>query len=111
MNADERKYPHEELTKAIIGVFFEVYNELGYASWNQFTAKRWPSLCEQGDFRCTRSSPLVLGFGARHESQLLNYLRASVLEVGLLFNFGPKPHFRRLAFSNYRKRGRSCSAS
>jgi GxxExxY protein len=39
-----------------------------------------------------------------HEAQLLNYLRATPIEVGLLMNFGPKPKFRRLAFSNTRKR-------
>lgn len=38
-----------------------------------------------------------------HERQLLNYLRATNIEVGLLFNFGPRPQFRRLAFDNERK--------
>lgn len=38
-----------------------------------------------------------------HESQLLNYLKATKMEVGLLLNFGPKPEFKRLAFSNTRK--------
>jgi GxxExxY protein len=38
-----------------------------------------------------------------HESQLLNYLRATPYEVGLLLNFGPKPDFRRKAFDNSRK--------
>jgi hypothetical protein len=38
-----------------------------------------------------------------HKAQTLNYLRASVLEVALLMNFGPKPQFKRLAFSNDRK--------
>jgi GxxExxY protein len=38
-----------------------------------------------------------------HEAQLLNYLRATPYEVGLLLNFGPKPEFRRKAFSNDRK--------
>ncbi len=41
-----------------------------------------------------------------HRAQLLNYLRATSLEIGLLFNFGPKPQFKRLVFSNSRKRGR-----
>ena len=38
------------------------------------------------------------------EAQLLNYLRATPIEIGLLFNFGPKPEFKRLAFSNSRKK-------
>jgi GxxExxY protein len=38
-----------------------------------------------------------------HEAQLLNYLRATPYEVGLLLNFGPKPEFRRKAFDNDRK--------
>jgi len=38
-----------------------------------------------------------------HEAQLLNYLRATPYEVGLLINFGPKPDFRRKAFDNERK--------
>jgi GxxExxY protein len=38
-----------------------------------------------------------------HEKQLLNYLRATPIEVGLLLNFGTKPEFRRLVFANERK--------
>ena len=38
-----------------------------------------------------------------HEAQLLNYLRATPYEVGLLLNFGPKPAFVRKAFDNDRK--------
>lgn len=38
-----------------------------------------------------------------HEAQLLNYLRATPYEVGLLLNFGPKPRFIRKAFDNSRK--------
>jgi GxxExxY protein len=38
-----------------------------------------------------------------HEAQLLNYLRATKYEVGLLLNFGPQPRFRRMVFSNDRK--------
>jgi len=39
-----------------------------------------------------------------HEKQLLNYLRATDIEVGLLLNFGNKPEFRRLVFENERKK-------
>jgi len=35
-----------------------------------------------------------------HQSQLLNYLRATDIEVGLLLNFGVKPEFRRLLLEN-----------
>jgi GxxExxY protein len=38
------------------------------------------------------------------EKQLLNYLRATEIEFGLLLNFGHKPEFRRLVFENTRKR-------
>jgi hypothetical protein len=38
-----------------------------------------------------------------HQSQLLNYLRATEIEVGLLLNFGLKPEFKRLIFDNPRK--------
>lgn len=39
-----------------------------------------------------------------HETQLLHYLRATEIEVGLLLNFGLHPQFRRLLFDNERKR-------
>ncbi|MDR9367393.1 MAG: GxxExxY protein, partial [Balneolaceae bacterium] len=38
-----------------------------------------------------------------HEYQLINYLRATEIEIGLLFNFGRKPEFKRKVFSNNRK--------
>jgi GxxExxY protein len=38
-----------------------------------------------------------------HEAQLLHYLKSTDAEVGLLFNFGPSPQFRRLVFANERK--------
>lgn len=40
---------------------------------------------------------------AAHEAQLLNYLRATEIEVGMLFSFGLKPEFKRLAYDNVRK--------
>ena len=38
-----------------------------------------------------------------HEAQLLNYLKASRMEVGLILNFGPKPQITRKIFDNHRK--------
>jgi GxxExxY protein len=39
----------------------------------------------------------------QHTAQLLNYLKATEIEVGLLLNFGPKPTFERKIFTNDRK--------
>jgi len=38
-----------------------------------------------------------------HEAQLLNYLKATPYEVGLLLNFGPEPQIKRKAYDNTRK--------
>jgi len=38
-----------------------------------------------------------------HEAQLLNYLKATNFEVGILLNFGPKPEIKRKVFDNSRK--------
>lgn len=40
------------------------------------------------------------------EKQLLNYLRATQIEVGMLFNFGPTAQFKRYVFENERKNPR-----
>ena len=47
-----------------------------------------------------KAAPRLL---AEHEAQLLNYLRATPYEVGLVLNFGPKPDFSRRVFANERK--------
>ena len=39
-----------------------------------------------------------------HEAQLLNYLKATDIEVGLLMNFGKEPHFKRKVFSEKYKK-------
>jgi GxxExxY protein len=38
-----------------------------------------------------------------HEAQLLNYLKATKMEVGLLLNFGPEAKFKRKVYDNDRK--------
>ena len=131
MNADTRGLKHKELTEAIIGVFFEVYNELGHGFLESVYEKAfdvaltskgldvrrqievpvWFRGHKVGDFVAdvlVNRSVLLELKAARtldmaHEAQLLNYLRATEIEVGLLFNFGIKPEFRRLAFDNSRK--------
>ena len=132
MNADARGLKHKELTETIIGVFFEVYNELGHGFLESVYEKAfeialngkgldvrrqiqvpvWFRGHRVGDFVAdVLVNQLVLlelkaarALDSSHEAQILNYLRATEIEVGLLFNFGVKPEFRRLAFDNSRKR-------
>ena len=131
MNADTRGLKHKELTETIIGVFYEVYNELGHGFLESVYEKAfhfalnakglevlrqidvpvWFRGQRVGDFVAdilVNKSVLLELKAARtldsaHEAQLLNYLRATEIEVGLLFNFGIKPEFRRLVFENSRK--------
>ena len=124
---------HRELTQKIIGVFFEVYNELGHgflesvyetafevalvskgmSVFRQIEVPVWFRGQKIGDFTADmlveKSVLLELKAGRSldpsHEAQLLNYLRATEIEVGMLFSFGLKPEFKRLAYDNVRKQG------
>ncbi len=44
-----------------------------------------------------------------HEAQLLNYLKATTIDVGLLLNFGPKAQVRRKVFETARSRIRTAA--
>lgn len=126
---------HEDLTEKIIGALFTVHGELGYgflesvyenavshvlrdmrlAAERQVGVDVWFRGRRVGLFRAdlvVERAVIVELKAARdlvsfHEAQLLNVLRATNIEVGLLVNFGPKLRFKRLAFSNSRKRGRA----
>ncbi len=122
---------HEALTEKIIGAFFDVYNELGYGFLEHIYQQAFAMALESARLEVNRQYPIPVFFrGAKvadyradlvvartvlvelkaaqvlipaFEKQLLNYLRATDLQVGLLFNFGPKPEFKRLVFENMRK--------
>ena len=128
---------HGELTQKIIGVFFEVYNELGHGFLESVYEKSfsfaltasglhvltkievpvWFRGRQVGDFEADmlveRRILIELKAGraldSAHEAQLLNYLRATEIEVGILFGFGLRPEFKRLAYDNQRKRHRGKS--
>jgi hypothetical protein len=54
--------------------------------------------------RSQPSADISEAFGVNaHRAQLLNYLRATDIEVGLLLNFGERPEFKRLVFDNLKK--------
>lgn len=122
---------HEQLTGKIIEVFYDVYNELGHGFLESVYENAMRLALSQAGLFIPPKRPLEVRFrgvivgtfepditvedlvilelkSARgiepaHEAQLLNYLRASVIEVGLLFNFGPRPEFKRMVFDNTRK--------
>lgn len=131
MTWDSESYKHQELTQVIIEVFYDVYNELGHGYLESvYEAAMTIALSEKG-VRANRQQSLPVWFrghgvgnfhadivvedvvivelkAARniesaHEAQLLNYLRASQIEVGLLLNFGPAPRIRRMVFGNDKK--------
>lgn len=131
MNADKRSFKHGEITRKVIGVFFEVYYELGHGFLESVYAKSLQiALTSLGlDSHLKIDVPVsfrgknvgtfeadmlvekcvlvelkaVRALDKAHEAQLLNYLRATEIEVGLLLNFGIEPKFKRMAFDNSRK--------
>src|SRR4029078_1771808 len=131
MKENDSGLKHRELTRKIIGVFYEVYNELGHGFLESvYQDSMVIALNARGVHACTRidipvwfrgtkvgkfegdvlveNSVLLELKAARaldsaHEAQLLNYLRATDIEVGFLLNFGLKPEFKRLLFDNPRK--------
>jgi GxxExxY protein len=134
MNGDASRLKHGELTQKIIGVFYDVYNELGHGFAESVYQKAMLIALAQAGLRAEEKAPVKVWFRGHcvgnfeadilveglvflelkgckaidpgHESQLLNYLRATEVEVGLILNFGPKPEFRRFAFDNIRKASR-----
>jgi GxxExxY protein len=131
---------HSELTNKIIGVFYDVYNELGQGFLESTYAEAMLVALEESGLSAVREVPVPVWFRnkkvgqyyadlivegvvllelkaartleAAHEAQLLHYLRATEVEVGLLLNFGLRPQFRRLLFDNERKkiRGNPCES-
>jgi len=123
---------YAQLTEKIIGIFYDVYNELGYgflesvyeeslvialrdaglAVDRQVSVPVWFRRRKVGEFRAdvmVEKAVLLELKCARaldpsHEAQLLHYLKSTEIEIGLLLNFGTKPQFRRLVFENERKK-------
>jgi GxxExxY protein len=121
----------EELTKEIIRVFYKVYNCLGYGfiesvyhnavilelvkSRLKVESEKSIAVYYEGQIVGNFSADLVveskviIELKARerlveaHEAQLLNYLRSTKIEIGLLLNFGKSPEFKRKYFSNEHK--------
>src|SRR6476620_11805727 len=134
MNTNEHGFKHQEVTRKIIGIFYAVYNELGHGFLESvYQDSLVIALKAEGRRLCTPvESPVwfrgnnvgnfegdvlvencvllelkaARALDSAHQAQLLNYLRATDIEVGLLLNFGLRPEFKRLLFDNPRKAAR-----
>ncbi len=133
-NTEFEEYPHAELTGKVIGVFYDVYNELGFGFAEEVYHQAMVLALREAKFQIESKAKIPVYFRGRaianyeadilvegvlilelkaasaldsaHEAQLLNYLRATDIELGLLLNFGTKPTVRRRIFDNERKRSR-----
>ena len=118
---------HEDVTNSIIKAFYHVYNTLGYgflekvyenalalelryAHCNVATQKPisvWYRGVVVGEYYADMivddcvivEMKCSISISPAHEAQLVNYLKATGMEVGLLLNYGPKPEFKRKIFS------------
>jgi GxxExxY protein len=126
------KYKHKELTDKIIQAFYCVYNELGFGFLeNVYQNALYFELLNRG-FNVAAQKAIDVYYQTQlvgkykadlmvndliilelkavdylveeHEFQLINYLKATDKEVGLLLNFGMKPEIRRKVFDNSRKK-------
>jgi len=124
-------YKHSELTEQIIGAFYAVYSKLGYGFLEDVYVKALVIELKKRGLRPNTEQSIEVYYDdqiigkyyadivvndlvilelksakilvAEHEAQLLNYLKATPYEVGLLLNFGPKPETKRRSFDNSRK--------
>lgn len=126
-----RRLLHQALTDLVLGSFFVVYRALGsgfvegvYAGalalelrsrGVELETEKAVSVqyrgAEVGRFRADMVVQSVLlvelkaadRLVAAHEQQVINYLKATELEVALLLNFGPRPTFKRFVLTNNKK--------
>ena len=122
---------HSEMTDAIINCFYKVYNSLGYGFLERVYEKSLLLELTNNSFKVEVQKPVKVFYSGEivgeyfcdlliedkvlveikatpsilkeHEAQLLNYLKATNVEVGLVLNFGPEPQIRRKVFSNKSK--------
>jgi len=127
----KEEYLHKELTAEIINRFYKVYNTLGYGFLEKVYEKALKYELEKAGLHVERQKPINVYYETElvgeyfadllvenkviielkaadticeeHENQLINYLKATDIEVGLLVNFGKRPEIKRKIFSNKNK--------
>ena len=131
MNAEKSDFKYQELTEKIIGIFYAVYNRLGYGFLEKVYENAMMIELKKENIPALAQAPInviyddeVIGeyyadilvdnkiivelkaarnLSGENEAQLLNYLKATGIEVGLLLNFGARPELKRKVFDNSRK--------
>jgi len=131
MNADYHDFKHKELTEKIINIFYRVYNKLGYGFLEKVYENAMMIEFKKDGIPAVPQFPIKVFYEGKvigeyfadilvdnkviveikvakrlveeNEAQLLNYLKATDIEVGLLLNFGTEPEVKRKAFDNTRK--------
>ncbi|GAB4287298.1 MAG: GxxExxY protein [Marinilabiliales bacterium] len=123
---------HKELSGKIINCFYTVYNTLGFGFLEKVYENAMMIELRENGIKAEKQKPIKVyyneelvgeyfadiivedliiielkaaeGIVEEHELQLINYLKATDKEVGLLLNFGKKPEFRRKIFTNDKKK-------
>jgi GxxExxY protein len=129
---------HEALTEKLIGTFYSLYNELGHGFLESIYQRGYGFLLNDEGIAFVEQAPVrvmhrgrdlgefkidllvedlvlvevkaVKSLDLAHEKQVFNYLKATNVEVGLLFNFGPRPQVKRIILDNEYKVPRSAAA-
>lgn len=124
-------YLYKEETDEIIEAFYEVYNTLGYGFLERVYQNALYQELKRRGFDCKAQQQIKVYFKGlevgeyyadilvndhiilelkaadrlcrEHELQLINYLKATEMEIGLLLNFGERPQVRRKIYTNDRK--------
>jgi GxxExxY protein len=137
--SDLNSYRHVGITKRLLDCFYDVYHELGcgfleavYSNAlaialthagvpfrREFTIPVFFRGIRVGVYRpdFLLADEIIVELKAArsidpvHVAQLVNYLRTSTVELGYILNFGSKPSFKRMIFSNVRKNGLRTSAA
>jgi len=122
---------HRDLSRKIIKAFYEVYNELGSGFLESVYENAFSILLKEYNFKVERQIAVDVFFKGdivgefkadllieskilvelksvafmlpEHEAQIINYLKATDVDVGLLMNFGTQPQFKRFIFDRKRK--------
>jgi len=130
-------YKHTEVTNRILRAFYTVYNELGYGYLERVYENAMLIELRKMGLSVTKQAPITVFYDSQavgeyyadllveeavivelkaaraideaHQAQLLSYLKATDIEVGLLLNFGPKPDKQRKIYDNELKGRRTRS--